>query len=446
MRAALYIRVSTSEQANRGYSLEAQTDLLKRYCNDKNIAVYKLYADEGKSANKALSKRTALLQMVKDAEAKLFDTILFKDITRWSRNSAQYYAIQDRLDKCGCSWLAVEQPYLETQSPTGRFTVSVMLGTAQLESENTSQRIKFVAENMAKNRIVPYPDRLAPLGYKVEKIDGIRRLVINDSERDMMRDLFDHLLEHHNQAQTIRYISDRYGREIKTQKISKLCHDRIYVGEYHGISGFCEPYITESQYSQLQTWSRNFRKARYSSDYMFRGLLKCSECGSTMQGNTVPHKKKQNQVYYRCPNHYIYHRCGSSRQARQDRVEKEVLNLIKPAFDKMLYTVEVDEPKQDNSKRIGQLQSKLNRLTEVYVDGSITKEQYTERKTELQRQIADLSRSEQSNLDDIRKLLNSPWRELYDGLSYEDRGEFWRTIVDQIVYDGETIVDVRFKT
>ena len=135
-----------------------------------------------------------------------------------------------------------------------------------------------------------------------------------------------------------------------------------------------------------------------------------------------------------------------SHQARQDRIEKEMLDLIKPAFDKMLYTVEVDEPKQDNSKRIKQLQSKLNRLTEVYVDGAITKEQYTERKSELQRQIADLSRSEQSNLNDLKTLLNSPWRELYDELTYEDRGIFWRAIVDRIEYDGESIHDVRFKT
>lgn len=446
MVAALYIRVSTSEQANRGYSLDAQTDLLKRYCKDKSIPVYKLYADEGKSANKALSKRTALLQMVKDAEAKLFDTILFKDITRWSRNSAQYYSIQDRLDKCGCSWLAVEQPYLETRTPTGRFTVSVMLGTAQLESENTSQRIRFVADSMARNKIVPYPDRLAPLGYKVEKIDGVRRLVINDSERDMMRDIFDCLLTNHSQADAMRLASEKYGRNLKTQKVSKLCHNRIYVGEYRGIPNFCEPYITEQQYSELQVWERNFRSARYSHNYMFRGIIKCPECGSTLQGNTVPHKRMQDKVYYRCPNHYIYRECSFSSQARQDRVEKEMLDLIKPAFDKMLYSVEIDEPKQDNSKRISQLQSKLNRLTEVYVDGAITKEQYTERKSELQRQIADLSRSEQSNLNDLKTLLNSPWRELYDGLTYEDRGIFWRTIVDRIEFDGKSVREVRFKT
>ena len=210
MIAALYIRVSSSEQI-KGYSLDAQEDLLRRYAADHNMPVYKLYADEGKSANKALHKRTALLEMVKDAEAKRFDTILFKDITRWSRRSADYFVIQDRLDKCGCAWIAVEQPFLETRSPTGKFQVSIMLGVSQLESENNSQRVKFVRDNMVKNGVVPYSDRQAPIGYKVAEIGGIRRLIKDPETSDMVTDMFRYLWEYRNAAATRRYIQEKYG-------------------------------------------------------------------------------------------------------------------------------------------------------------------------------------------------------------------------------------------
>jgi DNA invertase Pin-like site-specific DNA recombinase len=446
MTAALYIRVSTSEQANRGYSLDAQSDLLKRYCDEHSITVYKLYADEGKSANKALSKRTALLQMVKDAEAKLFDTILFKDITRWSRNSAQYYAVQERLDKCGCSWLAVEQPYLETRTPTGRFTVSVMLGTAQLESENTSQRIRFVIDNMVKNGMVPYSSRLAPLGYKVERIDGVRRLVKNDSEREMVEQMFQHLLDYHNASDTRRFISERFGRNLDPAFLSRTMHNRIYVGEYRGMPNFCEPYLTEVQFSMLQGWTNQFRTARYSSDYMFRGILRCSSCGWTMQGNMVLNRNEPNRVYYRCANHFVRHKCEMNKHARQDLIEKRLLGIIKPAFDKLIYSVSTDSSDKDNSKRIGKLRAKMKRLTEVYIDGSISREQYNQRKTAMQREIDALSRSEHSNLAELQELLNSPWRELYDGLSNEDRGVFWRTIIESIWFDGNDIVSVDFKS
>ena len=88
MICAIYCRVSTAEQAQHGYSLEAQESLLRSYAAQNGMVVYDLYADKGKSANKALSKRTELNRMLRDAELKKFDCILFKDITRWSRNSA----------------------------------------------------------------------------------------------------------------------------------------------------------------------------------------------------------------------------------------------------------------------------------------------------------------------------------------------------------------------
>ena len=88
-----------------------------------------MYADEGKSASKSLEKRTELMRLLEDAKDGKFSVILFKDITRWSRNAAAYYKVQEVLDSCKVGWVAVEQPYLETLSPTGRFQVSIMLGT-----------------------------------------------------------------------------------------------------------------------------------------------------------------------------------------------------------------------------------------------------------------------------------------------------------------------------
>ena len=147
MKCAVYIRVSSAEQTMPGhYSLSAQEDLCREYAKEHQMQVYKVYADEGISASKSLLKRKALLSMLEDAEKGKFQCILFKDITRWSRNASNYYKVQDRLDKCKVGWVSVQQPYLETLTPTGRFQVSVMLGTSQLEAEQTGERIKFVQD------------------------------------------------------------------------------------------------------------------------------------------------------------------------------------------------------------------------------------------------------------------------------------------------------------
>ena len=70
----LYIRVSHDEQVKFGYSIDAQIDALKRYCNENKLVIKGQYIDEGISAY-SIKKRHALQQMMKEPEKG--DIILF---------------------------------------------------------------------------------------------------------------------------------------------------------------------------------------------------------------------------------------------------------------------------------------------------------------------------------------------------------------------------------
>ena len=133
MKVAGYIRVSTLEQATHGYSLSAQTELIENYCRKNGYVLTRIYADEGISASKALHKRHGIISLLEDAEAGLFDTIVFKDLTRWSRNPSQFYAVQERLDRAKVSWIAIEQPNLETLSAQGKLMVGIKISVAAHE-------------------------------------------------------------------------------------------------------------------------------------------------------------------------------------------------------------------------------------------------------------------------------------------------------------------------
>ena len=74
MKAALYTRVSTDEQAEHGFSLEAQKKRLIEYCNKNNIEIYKLYSDEGISGH-SIIKRKALQEMLQDAKEHKFNYV-----------------------------------------------------------------------------------------------------------------------------------------------------------------------------------------------------------------------------------------------------------------------------------------------------------------------------------------------------------------------------------
>ena len=428
MIAALYIRVSTTDQAQHGYSLEAQESLLRSYAAQNGMVVYDLYADKGKSANKALSKRTELNRMLRDAELKKFDCILFKDITRWSRNSAQYYAVQDKLDRYGVYWLAVEQPYLETKTPTGRFQVTVMLGTAQLESENTSQRIKFVMANRVANGGAISGTHDLPLGYMTVNTEQGKRVVKDPSVQDAVTDMFDYYRRTQNQLATIRYMKDQYGITIWQASFSKIMSNTMYYGEYRGNPDYCEPYLTKSEWLDLKRRKPLYRSQKHNGNYLFRGLLRCPVCGRNMVGRT------NSYIYYVCPYHLSYHACEYSVWHRQDRIEAFLLDNIKPMLDAVhIETKNIKQNAPKTQNRVKALEAKLDRLKNLYVEGDISKEIYTKKrdkvKIELEQIRADHS---EFDYDRLNAILNSGWRTLYDRIDPEDKAHFWRTILHHI--------------
>lgn len=433
MIAALYIRVSTTDQAQHGYSLEAQESLLRSYAAQNGIVVYDLYADKGKSANKALSKRTELNRMLHDAELKKFDCILFKDITRWSRNSAQYYAVQDKLDRYGVYWLAVEQPYLETKTPTGRFQVTVMLGTAQLESENTSQRIKFVMSNrVMQGGAINGTDKL-PLGYRVDDSTGTKKVVKDEQTAPIVMDLFDHYRKNRNQHELCRYIKDQYGITIWQPNLSKLLHNTMYYGEYRGNLNYCDPYLTKSEWTELNMIKPVYSRQTHNHLYLFRGLLRCPECGKVM---CARYKQNVNggRVYYACQYHLEYHACSYSHQIRQDRIESYLLDAIVPEFAHYTEKPKMNLPKKQNrEKQVKSLQAKLERAKNLYIDGDISKAEYEKRRDSIRTELGKLE-PDYSELDmKLREeILNRPWRSMYDKIGPEEKAQFWHTILRYI--------------
>ena len=97
-RAALYIRVSTEEQAMHGLSLTAQRETLTRYVAENGLRLVGAYVDEGITARKKYKNRAAFMRMLRDVEENKIDLILFIKLDRWFRSIADYYEVQKILD------------------------------------------------------------------------------------------------------------------------------------------------------------------------------------------------------------------------------------------------------------------------------------------------------------------------------------------------------------
>ena len=143
-RAALYIRVSSEEQARHGYSLAEQEYDLRRYAEQHGYSIVGLYADEGASARKALSRRKGLQRLLEDVQTDAIDIIVFKCLDRWFRNVRDYYVVQDILDQHGVLWECSQEKIFNTTTTNGQ----LKLPLAQHECEQTDDRVGYIHEGL----------------------------------------------------------------------------------------------------------------------------------------------------------------------------------------------------------------------------------------------------------------------------------------------------------
>jgi site-specific DNA recombinase len=305
-----------------------------------------------------------------------------------------------------------------------------MLGTAQLESENTSQRIKFVMANRVANGGAINGSEKLPLGYKVSVVDGSKRVVKDEQAAPIVMDLFDHYRRTQNQHELGRYLKDQYGLNIWQPNLTKLLHNTMYYGEYRGNPNYCEPYLTKSEWDAIQRIKPVYAKRSHNNLYLFRGLLRCPECGRTMNARY----KQTGQVYYSCQYHLGYHQCGYSKSHRQDRIEAFLLDNIKPMLDAVHIeskNIKRNAPKTQN--RVKSLEAKLDRLKNLYIEGDISKEIYAEKRDKVKIELEQLNADRtELDYDRLNAILDSGWRAMYDYIDPEDKAQFWRTLLHHI--------------
>lgn len=135
MRAAIYVRVSTDEQAAEGYSIEAQKEMLQDWCLVEGWEVAGVYEDDGFSGRS--DKRPAYRKMM--AEMDRWDVLVVVKMDRIHRNSRNFMSMMDTLTKHGKMFVSSSEA-LDTTNALGRFVVDMIQRLAQLESEQIGER------------------------------------------------------------------------------------------------------------------------------------------------------------------------------------------------------------------------------------------------------------------------------------------------------------------
>ena len=446
-RAALYIRVSTDEQARHGYSLGAQKEDLEEYAKRHGYAIVDYYIDDGASARKRYTTRKELVRLLEDVKAGKIDLILFIKLDRWIRNIADYYKVQEILDAHHVAWKATREEY-DTETTNGRLHLNIHLSIAQNESDATGDRIRYVnAAKVARGQAVT---NQLPLGLKVED----KRVVPNE-QAYIVRELFRHYEEHGSLYAAYQFIKDTYGVLIYSHAARKMLSNPLYKGQYRDNVNYCEAIIPSDEFDRVQEMlkARSIRRNPTGRVYLFSGLLICSECGQRMAGRTSNSKrtvKGRHYEYecltYMCRKATIYHSCPHRSIISEKKIEKWLLENVVSEAERYQAEFELSagsnpRPKVDRAAIL----RKLERLKDLYVNDMIDMETYRADYEKYSAQLAQERETPPPDFSAIKEKFNDEFIKTYQTWDRSQRRDFWRGVISAIYLDAENTPRIKFK-
>ncbi|WP_315265611.1 recombinase family protein [Selenomonas noxia] len=324
-RAALYIRVSTEEQARHGYSLAEQEHDLRQYAKQHNYTIIGIYADEGISARKTLHLRKGLQRLLRDIKTGSIDIVVFKCLDRWFRNVRDYYIVQDILDAHSVDWECSQESLYNTTTANGRLMLNLKLTLAQHESDQTSDRVKYVQQGLLRSGKVITGHM--PDGYKINKR---KHIIIDKKKVPMIQDMFKYFSKNQSVLGTYRMLWEKYRYGKTEGAVGRALQNRIYIGEYYGIKNFCPALIDEDLFAKVQKiFEGRTQHPRTDNIYLFSRLLQCPKCG---RGLTPRYHRQKTctRIYYVCRS-YTHGNCPYNVYWREDRIETALLASIDTA-------------------------------------------------------------------------------------------------------------------
>lgn len=436
-----YARVSTEEQKKYGYSIDAQVDKIKKYCELKGYQLIDTFIDEGFTASNM--KRPRLLDLLNSLDK--IDAIVFTRLDRFSRNVLEANKMLATLQKNKVSMIAIEEEDINTTDADGLFMFNLKVSLAEREIKKTSERIRSVFDYKVKEGQVI--SGVTALGYKVATIDGIKRMIKNEEEEALVMDIFNTFLKHQSIRLLTSLINEKYGLSKSYQVYSRILRNEIYTGRYRDNFSFSEPYISRDTYNKIQDIiNRNIRTGKKRFTYIFSGLIYCPECNSLLTGSKNLYNGRY-YYYYRCNKHYIQHRCSIAKSFSENLIEDYILkNIDVLASDYMASVVVKPADNIDADKKIKSLRAELENLNYIFMKKRISISEYDRLYEKTERKIKELEEYPVKNVDTahLTAFLSSSWRNAYDIMNRDNKRAFWRNLIKEIYIDTDYNIKVVF--
>lgn len=289
--ADIYIRVSTTEQAQEGYSVEEQERRLQQYCKAMDIKIHQIYVDAAYSGSSL--ERPGIQEVIRDVRAHKVKKVIVWKLDRLSRSQKDtLIMLEDVFLENNCDFVSMLESF-DTSTPFGRAIVGILAAFAQLERENIKERTSM--GRIARIAKGHYSASHPPLGYHF--IPGSNDLAIEEYESNIVQEIYTRFLSGESLNGIAESMKNKYGENLRTWNntfIRRILVNPVYMGKVRQndklYDGIHEPIISETEYymvAALLEHNRQINKQSRRSESLLTGLLYCGDCGARMQPRRV---------------------------------------------------------------------------------------------------------------------------------------------------------------
>lgn len=413
METGIYIRVSTEEQVQEGFSIRGQEEKLRDYVRIKDWSLFDLYIDEGISG-KNIKDRPAVNRLIEDVKAGRVKNVLVYKIDRLTRSTSDLVFLVDLFNKYSCAFNSLMES-IDTQTPSGRMFIKIIGIFAEFERENIIERVKMGRDRKVKEG---YSLCSSHASYGYDREPGKKVQTINEEEAVIVREIFDRFVNENMSMNSIvrllnlRKIPSKKGKLWDRKNLKNLLTNASYIGKvrhfiddeehYVELEGLHEPIISEELFEQAASLAEKNKaisstKKPVEQNY-YLGFLYCAKCGGKLSTHNRKTKLKDGSFKYhcsyRCQNNVVGGGCDMSGDINHKKVETAFLSYIDRIADlsvtdeiewEQIETVhqKSDELIQSYTDKLQSLERRHREIMDSYCDGGIDFESYRHMKNKL---------------------------------------------------------------
>ena len=396
-KCVIYTRVSTTEQANHGFSLQRQKKDCIEFAKKNGYEVAEIFEERGESAK--TTDRTELQAMLNycSLNHKDIDALIVWKSDRLSRNFDDHYALATIFTRLSIKILFATET--NDDSASGKFLRNMIKAVNQFENDTKSERtVAGMKQAFIEGRWL----WKAPYGYKQNNGD----MFIDDEKANIVRRIFEMFSTGIYSQTQIRNILERENIFITPASMFGILRQSVYCGRMYVpslhpeiVKGCFEPIISEELFDKVQTLLSGVSPMvtpylRNNAEFPLRQFILCPVCGAPLTASKSTGSKYKKYAYYHCYNKG----CRSQARIPKDILETcftnyleelrpeglnmtEFKQLLKTTYNKALESTKAKISKLNRDLEM--IQEKKDKLIDMYLAGKLREADYNSKSEKL---------------------------------------------------------------